>query len=132
LALIWRQGIKIIRAGKRELSLKSLLAGFAAIKDPEIVNYNLGALLDIPQSIDNMPFNILILASLGVIIAGIINTICIKENAAFPYIVPKGESVRSDNSKVLRGSIVRVNIMQREEGSLLVRNKRIDLPAYKC
>ncbi len=79
---------------------------------------------------DGVPFDVLVLAFLGVVIVGMINTTCIKENTYFPHIVPKGESVRSNDSKVPRGSVVSMNIMHGEEGSSLVRSKRIDLPAY--
>ncbi len=81
---------------------------------------------------DGVPFNILVPAFLAIIIAGMINTTCIKEDTNFPYIVPKGEGIRSEDSKVPRGSIVGMNVMHGEEGSSLVRSERIDLLAYGC
>jgi hypothetical protein len=79
-----------------------------------------------------MLFNVLALAFLGVVVTGIINTTCIKENTHFPYIVLKGESVCSDNSKVLQSSIVSINVMHKKEGSSLVQSERIDLLTYRC
>jgi hypothetical protein len=96
------------------------LAGFAVVEDAKVVNCDLLALLDISQCMDGVPFDVLVPAFLGVVVAGMINTTCIKENTYFPHIVPKGESVRSDDSKVPRGSIVGVNVMHREEGLSLV------------
>jgi hypothetical protein len=98
------------------------LAGFAAVEDPEVVNCDLLALLDISQCMDGVPLDVLVPAFLGVDVAGMIDTTCIKENTSFPHIVPKGESVGPDDSKVPRDSIVGVNVMHREEGSLLVRS----------
>jgi hypothetical protein len=69
---------------------------------------------------DSVLLNVLVLAFLGIIIIGIINMIYIKENTSFSYIIPKGESIRLDNSKVLWDSIISVDIIYREEGSLLV------------
>ena len=119
------------RAGKREFSSKSLLAGFA-VEDAEVVNCDLLAFLNVLQCMDGVPFNVLVPAFLGIIVVGIVNTACIEENTYFPYIVPKGESVRSDDSKVPRGSIVSMNVMHGEEGSPLVWSECIDLPAYGC
>ena len=96
------------RAGKREFSSKSLLAGLAVVEDAEVVNCDLLAFLNVSQRIDGVPFDVLVPAFLGIIVVGIVNTACIEENTYFHYIVPKGESVRSDDSKVPRGSVVRV------------------------
>jgi hypothetical protein len=132
LALIWWQGAKRTQADKCEFSSKSLLARVAAVEDSEVVNCDLLALLDISQYMDGVLFDVLVPAFLGVVVARMINTTCIKKNTPFPPIIPEWKSVRSDDSKVLRGSIVRVNVMQREEGSPLVRSERIDLPVYGC
>ena len=92
----------------------------AAIEDPKVVNCDLLALLNISQCMDGVPFDVLVPDFLGVVVARMINTTCIKKNTPFPPIVPKWKSVRSDDSKVLQGSIVCVNVIQREEGSPLV------------
>jgi hypothetical protein len=81
---------------------------------------------------DGVPLDTIVLALLGVVVIGMVNTTCIKEDTPFPHIVSKGESVRPDDSKVPRGRIVGVNVMHREEGLSLVRGERIDLPAYGC
>jgi hypothetical protein len=81
---------------------------------------------------DGVPFNVLVPAFLGVVVAGMFNTTCIKENTHFPHIVPHGEGVRLNDSKVPRDSIVGMNVMHGEEGSSLVRSERIGLPAYGC
>lgn len=81
---------------------------------------------------DGVPFDVLVPAFLAIVVAGMINTTCIKEDTSFPYIVPKGKGVCSEDSKVPRGSIVGMNVVHREEGSSLVRSERIDLPAYGC
>jgi hypothetical protein len=107
------------------------LAGFTAVEDPEAVNYDLLALLNISQYIDGVPLDAIVPAFLGVIVTGMIDTTCIKEDTPFPHIVPKGESVRPYDSKVQQGRIVGVNIMHREEGLSLVRGEHIDLPAYR-
>ncbi len=100
MTLIRRQGAKTTRAGKRKFSLKSFLAVSAAVKDSEVVNYNLLTFLDISQCIDGVPLNTIVLALLGVVVIGIVNTIYIKEDTPFPHIFSKEESVRLDNSKV--------------------------------
>lgn len=81
---------------------------------------------------DGMPLNTIVSVFLGVVIAGMINTIYIKENTRFLYIVFKGKNVRSNNFKIPRDSIVGVNITYKKKNLLLVRNKRIDLFTYKC
>jgi len=78
-----------------------------------------------------VPFNVFVLAFLGVIVAGIINIIYIKKNIYFPYIVLNKESVRLNNFKIPRGNIVGINIIYKKKGSSLVRSKRIGLFTYK-
>ena len=104
---------------------------FTAIKDSEVVNCNLLAFLNISQCIDSV-LNTINLAFLGVIIVGMINTTCFKKGTPFPHIVPKRDSVRSDDSKVLRGRVLGVNVMHREESLSLVHSERINLLTYRC
>jgi hypothetical protein len=87
------------------------LAGFAAVEDPEVVDRDLLALLDISQRMDGVPLDVLVPAFLGVVVVGMIDTACIKENTPFHHIILEWKSVCSNDSKVLRGRIVLVNIM---------------------
>jgi len=108
------------QAGKRELSLKRLLARPAVAKNSEVANRYLLSLLNISQCMDSVPLTIVVPEFLGVVVTQVLNTTCIEKDAPFCRIISKYKSVRSDNYKILRGNTIHVNVTQREEGSPLV------------
>jgi hypothetical protein len=76
---------------KRKFPSKSLLASFAAIEGSEVVDCNLLALLDISQCMDGVPSDVLVLAFPGVVVTGMIDTTCIKEDTPFSWSEPHSQ-----------------------------------------
>jgi len=74
---------------------------FVIVKNIKIVNYDLFVLLNILQCINSVSFDVLASAFLNVVVADIINTICIKKNTYFFYIVLNEKSIYLNNFKVL-------------------------------
>jgi hypothetical protein len=108
------------------------LAGFAAVEDTEVVHCDLFAVFDVSFCIDSISIDVLVPAFRGIVVTSMINAACINEYARFPYTVPKGKGVRSDDSQAPRGSIVVIKVMHRDEGLLLVWSERTNLFIYGC
>lgn len=73
--------------------------GSTAAEDPKVRHGHLLDLLKILRRLDSVPLDLLVPAFLGIVVAGMICAVRIREYACIPYIVTNGKGVRLDNLK---------------------------------
>jgi len=74
---------------------------FMIVENVKIINYNLLVLLNISQCINSVSFNVLASAFLDIVVADMINMICIKKNTYFSHIVLNEKNIHLNNFKIL-------------------------------
>jgi hypothetical protein len=82
---------------------------------------------------DRVSFDVLVPVLLCVVIAGVVDAACFKEDSPFTSVDFSREDVCSNDPQILLSSIsICVNVVRREEGSPLVFAEGIDLLADGC
>ncbi|KAI6765186.1 hypothetical protein HG531_012285 [Fusarium graminearum] len=119
------------RISSRRLSLSALKSSGSEQRLQVQVNMNLvrRACCRVRRffKIPSVSFDALIVVLLCVVVTGMIDTGCLKENATSKV---HGQTIGSDNSKVWRGIVVtRIDVAHRQEGFSLIRRKAINLSA---